>query len=230
MSETQVSKPLGKFLDRAKKIIDKLSAEKMIQESAINPFLAKALGFNDFDSLTQFYVYQRIGRSLVTSFGMILEDVIKAIVNGERGTWWDVVTTGKDKNYFISVKSGPRDMNKDQTVEFSRHAKKVLKENKNALPIIGMAYGKEVWPVITDTLKKEGLDPQKHALAGKKLYQELTGDKNFHKKLLDLVVSMEASKLGGKSVLDLLDMKIKEISSDFKKKYKTVDDLLADTF
>ncbi len=39
----------------------------MIDESAINPILAKALGFKDFDSLARFYVYQRIGRSLVTS-------------------------------------------------------------------------------------------------------------------------------------------------------------------
>jgi len=225
-----VAKPLEKFITNASSIISKLTADRMINESAINPFLAKALGFEDFDSLARFYVYQRIGRSLVTSFGMVLENVIRAIIDGDRGVWWDVVKKSGKKNYFISVKSGPRDMNKDQTMEFSRRAKREMSASSKAYPIIGMAYGKKVWPVITDTLQKQGLDPQKHALVGKDLYKELTGDKDFHKKMLGLVVKIESKEIGGKTILDLLDEKVKEISKDFKKKYKDVDDLLADTF
>lgn len=225
-----ISEPIQKFLNRAVAIIGKLSGEQMVDESAINPFLAKALGFNDFDSLARFYVYQRVGRSLVTSFGMVLEDVVKAIVKGKKGEWWDVVTEKNGVTYFISVKSGPRDMNKDQTIEFSRKAKSVMGKDPKTKPIIGMAYGKRVWPVILDTLRREGLDPNKHALAGKVLYTELTGDKNYHQKLLDLVVEMELESTGGKTILEILDSKVLEIASDFKKKYKTVDDLLADTF
>jgi len=202
----------------------------MIEESAINPFLAKALGFENFDDLTRFYVYQRVGRSIVTSFGMKLEDVVKTIAGGEKGEWWDVVKKGKNKEYYMSVKSGPRDMNKDQTIEFSRRAKLLMEKNPNAYPIIAMAYGKNVWPVILDTLKKQGLDPKKHALAGKKLYEELTGDKLYHKKLLDLIVTVELKKTGGKTILDLLEEKTKEISKDFQRKYKSIDDLLSDTF
>lgn len=227
---TDPSTPIQNFLNRAVKIINELSAESMIAESAINPFLAKALGFNDFDSLARFYVYQRVGRSLVTSFGMKLEDVVKAILEGEKGDWWDVVKKKSGKEYFISVKSGPRDMNKDQTVEFSRRAKQIMEKNSKAKPIIGMAYGKNVWPVIVSTLKKEGLDPNKHALAGKKLYEELTGDKDYYKKLLDLVVKIELKATRGKTILEMLDLKVKEIANDFKKKYKNVDDLLEDTF
>lgn len=228
--QDRIRVPLEKFITRASGIVSKLSAETMINDSAINPFLAKALGFEDFDSLARFYVYQRVGRSLVTSFGMVLEHVVKAIIDGEKGDWWDVVKLSGKRHYYISVKSGPRDMNKDQTMEFSRRAKKEMKSNKKAYPLIGMAYGKKVWPVIVDTLKKQGLDPKKHALAGKDLYQELTGDKNFHKKLLELVVKVESEEIGGKTILDLLDEKVEEISNDFKKKYKNVDELLADTF
>lgn len=224
------SVPLRKFLGRAVAIIERLSAETMIEESAINPFLAKALGFNDFDTLARFYVYQRVGRSLVTSFGMSLEDVVKAIVKGDKGVWWDIVKQTKDKHYYISVKSGPRDMNKDQTMEFSRNAKKIMKENPKAFPIIAMAYGKEVWPVIVDTLRNEKLDPKKHALAGKRLYEELTGDKDYHKKLLDMVTQIELKETGGKTILELLESKVKEIANGFKKKYATVDELLDDTF
>ncbi len=58
--EAQIEELLANFVKNASVIIEKLSAERMIDESAINPILAKALGFKDFDSLARFYVYQRI--------------------------------------------------------------------------------------------------------------------------------------------------------------------------
>jgi len=230
VSKAQVIEPLEKFISRAAEIIDELSAEKMINESAINPILAKALGFTDFSALARFYVYQRISRSLVTSFGTHMENLVKAIVDGEKGDWWDVVKKSSKINYYFSVKSGPRDMNKDQTVEFSRRAKKIMREDPKALPIIAMGYGKKAWPVITDTLKAQGLDPNKHSYVGKSLYALLTGDKNYYKKLLNIVVNVESKVIGKKTILQLMDMKVNEITKKFKNKYKNVDELLSDTF
>ena len=71
--EDEIRKLFEGFITRARELIGGLSAERMIAESAINPILAKSLGFHDFESLARFYVYQRIGRSLVTSFGMRME-------------------------------------------------------------------------------------------------------------------------------------------------------------
>jgi len=93
-----------------------------------------------------------------------------------------------------------------------------------------MGYGKKVWPVITDTLKKQGLDPDRHSYVGKKLYDLLSGEKDYYKKLLDFVVNVESEVIQGKTILELIDDKVKEISIDFKKKYKFVDELLLDTF
>lgn len=228
--EKEIEKLLSDFIANAGKIIEELSAERMIEESAINPILAKALGFEDFESLSRFYVYQRVGRSLVTSFGMKMENLVKLVVDGEKGEWWDVIKKSPKVNYYVSVKSGPRDMNKDQTVEFSRRAKKVMAEDKNAHPLIGMGYGKKVWPVIIDTLKKQGLDPEHHTYVGKKLYELLSGDKNYYLKLLDFVVNVESDVIKGKTILNLIDEKVIEIGNDFKKKYSSVDELLLDTF
>lgn len=230
VKEEEIEKLLADFISNAGEIIGDLSAERMIEESAINPILAKALGFKDFESLSRFYVYQRIGRSLVTSFGMKMENLVKLVVDGEKGEWWDVVKKSDKVNYYVSVKSGPRDMNKDQTVEFSRRAKKVMSEDNKAHPLIGMGYGKKVWPVITDTLKKQGLDPEHHTFVGKRLYELLSGEKNFYLKLLDFVVNVESDMIKGKTILNLIDDKVNEISKEFKKKYKSVDDLLLDTF
>ena len=58
----------------------------------------------------------------------------------------------------------------------------------------------------------------------------LTGDKDFYKKLLDFVVNVESEVIKGKTILQLIDDKVDEISKGFKKKYKTIDDLLLDTF
>jgi len=221
---------LAEFLTRSIEIINELSAERMIKESAINPLLAKALGFHDFESLARFYVYQRVGRSLVTSFGSRMEEFVKIIIGGEKGEWWDVVKKTPTVEYYISVKSGPRDMNKDQVMEFSRNAKAIMKKSPKALPLIAMAYGKEAWPIITDTLRKEGLDPDKHTAVGKNLYGLLTGDQYYYKKLLDLVMKVESRVIGRETVLEVLEKKVKEITKDFKKKYKNVDELLFDTF
>ncbi len=228
--EEEIQRVLEDFITRATEIIDDLSAEKMIEESAINPLLAKALGLKDFDSLSRFYVYQRIGRSLVTSFGMRMEKLVELVIGGGKGEWWDVVKNSTKANYYVSVKSGPRDMNKDQTVEFSRRAKKIMKDDPNAHPFIAMGYGKKAWPVITDTLLKEGLDPEKHSYVGKELYAFLSGEENYYTKLLDFVVNAESEATKGKTILQMIDEKVVEIRNDFSARYKTVDELLLDTF
>ncbi len=152
----------GRFVERAVNSIQELSMEKMVEKSSINPFMAKALGLDDIDSISKYFVVQTLSRSLVTSFGTTLEELIKVIAGGDKGDWWDVVKG----NHHWSVKSGPNDMNKDQTVEFASRAKRLLSLNNKALPKILMGYGKEPHQVITGTLEKEGLDPQKHTVPG----------------------------------------------------------------
>ena len=228
--EEEIKDLFAGFITRAGEIIGELTAERMIAESAINPILAKSLGFRDFESLSKFYVYQRIGRSLVTSFGTRMEKLVKIIVDGDKGEWWDVVKETGRANYYVSVKSGPRDMNKDQTVEFSRKAKQAMEEDGKAHPFIAMGYGKEAWPVITDTLDKEGLDPGRHAYVGRKLYSILSGEEEYYLKLLDLAVSTKSGAAQGKTVVELIEEKVREISVDFSKKYDSVDELLLDTF
>ena len=121
-------------------------------------------------------------------------------------------------------------MNKDQTVEFSRRARDIMKSDKKAFPFIAMGYGKKAWPVITDTLRKEGMAPEKHAIVGKDLYEMLSGEKGYHLKLLRLVVNAGLDAIGGKTIVSLIDEKVNEISNAFSRRYETLDSLLEDTF
>jgi len=230
--ERTIEAEVVKFIKNGLENIKKLTVETLIREAAINPFLVKALGITDFDSLARFYVYQRVGRSLVTSFGMtVMEQFVKALGGGKKGQWWDIkIPAPGGKTYHISVKSGPRDMDKDQVVHFSREAKELVKKDPNAIPLIAMCYGREPLGPIASTLRSEGLDPDKTTLTGKELYQTLTGQPNFHVKLLELTGKVALKTLQDKKFIDIIEDKIKEIAEGFRRKYKTVDDLLLDIF
>src|SRR6185312_10541430 len=75
-SEDQIKKVVGDFALRSFKRIERLNANEILEENGINPLLIWALGINDFRSLAKFVVYQRIGRSLVTSFGQTVVEGI----------------------------------------------------------------------------------------------------------------------------------------------------------
>ena len=105
-----------------------------------------------------------------------------------------------------------------------------MKKDPKAHPFIAMGYGKNAWPVITDTLRRQDLDPEKHTFVGRKLYEQLSGEKDYYLKLLDFVVNVESEIIKGKSIVNLIDDKVEQISKEFKKKYNSVDELLLDTF
>jgi len=121
--EDDIRERMKQFSKRMLENINSLDAEKMIETNAINPILVKALGLG-LEDAARYYVYQRIQRSIVTSFGSDMEFIVKRSIEGERGEWWDVVKKYDDVHYYVSVKSGPSDMDKDQVDHFAERAKK----------------------------------------------------------------------------------------------------------
>lgn len=229
--ERAIEAEVIKFIRNGMRNIRQLTAETLIREASINPFLVKALGITDFDSLARFYVYQRIGRSLLTSFGMtVMEQFVKTLGGGKKGQWWDIEIPSNGKTLYISVKSGPRDMNKDQVVHFSREARTLIKDDPNAVPLIAMCYGREPLGLIAGTLRNEGFDPDKTTLTGKELYETLTGQPDFHVRLLELTGRVALQTLQERKFIDIIESKVKEIAESFKRQYETVDDLVLDIF
>jgi hypothetical protein len=228
--ESEVKEEVEKFVRNGLRNISELSAEEMINDAAINPFLVKALGINDFDSLATFYVYQRVGRSLVTSFGTTIENMVRALSGGNKAVWWDVKMIKAGKPLYMCVKSGPRDMDKDQVKYFAREAKQLVKNEAGAHAVIAMGYGKEPMGVISPTLRSEGLDPNKYTLTGRQLYDTITGETGYHKELLKMTTAAALEAIGGRRIIDIINAKVEEIASDFKRRYSSVDELLLDTF
>ena len=203
----------------------------MIADDAINPFLAKALGLNDFKSLARYYVYSHAITSIRTSFGMKMEKTIKELFAGEKGEWWDVVRKTKERNYYVSVKSGPNDMNYDDGKTFADQAKKIRVNDPNAVTVVCMCYGKVdgMMSTAAKKMKDEGFDPKDYVMVGKKAYQFITGDPDFLDKMMSATAKIKSGKTG-KTILETIDKKVKEITADFKKTYKDTGTLYVKTF
>jgi len=202
----------------------------MIENGNINPFLAKSLGLNDFKSLSRYYVYSHIITSLRTGFGHNMEAMMKAMLEGKRGKWWDVVRKTKKIHYYVSVKSGPNDVNKDMAEHFAERAKKIMEENSRARPFLCIVYGKTISGIPAKAMKDKGIDPEKYVIVGKKAYEIITGDPNFLDKVFKAAMNVKSSAGAEKTILESIDDKVDEIAAEFKKSYKNIDELYYDTF
>ena len=80
------------FVDVVFNRIRNINANELIKENGINPLLIWALGITDFKSLAQYSVHQRLGRSIVTSFGQkVVEEIVRGamgVKKDKKGDWW----------------------------------------------------------------------------------------------------------------------------------------------
>jgi hypothetical protein len=228
--EQRIMNRVARFAKEQVDTVNRFATEDLVEGNSINPLLMWALGINDFEHLARYLVYRTLDRSFATSFGAVIEDIVKTAANGKRGTWWDVVKETSDSKLYLCVKSGPSDMDKDQVEHFAGRAKEIMEAEHNALPMIAMGYGRKVWPVIVSTLKKQGLDPDRHTILGKPLFDKVTGDPNFHVKLSKLVEESAIKALSGTRIIDLIDLKIDDVSKYFSENFKDVNQLLQYVF
>jgi hypothetical protein len=109
-----------RFISRQLLMIENMQLETL----NVNPILSGALNLNNEEDLIRYYTYQAISRSIVTSAGFLVEDLLlyasDSIVGGkhdEHGeeTKWDLVVErlGEVKAY-LEIKSGPNDLDKAQ--------------------------------------------------------------------------------------------------------------------
>lgn len=110
-----------------------------------NIFLAGALGITDPKEFIGFYVRQHVERSIVTSFGFLIEKVASIIgdnVKLIRRTGKDLEITRNGQTYYIEVKSGPISCNKDMIENISKKQLEI-KQEENVIVCLGLLYGKK---------------------------------------------------------------------------------------
>jgi len=234
-SETEALDRVRKFVSKAKSLIEDISVEHLIEEGGVNPYLAKSLGMRTIDEVVDFFVTRRVERSLGTSFGNVLDDVIRILLGAVKGNklfktygswikWWDAVLL--DRKVVMSIKSGPADMDKDQVELFVQRAREA--EGKGFRPFLVFAYGKHAFPVIEGYLNKWGFGPDKYLRIGKAVFEEFGEGTDYYREVLKV---FDIAGKGAGDIFAMTEEKMKALTEEARRRYKgDVDKMLDDMF
>lgn len=197
-----------------------------------NPLLCKALKLNTPEEFVKFYTYSAISRSIVTSMGFLVQDLMlysnTNVFDGKNypatyGTKWDVVIEKLNgtKSY-IEVKSGPNDLDKTQILAYDKAINLVLQHGEEAY--LGISYGKkEGQYVSTSILETYMADWREKTLIGAELWDYISDNPEYHNVLMNTIHETAESYLGDISLVQCIDNKISSLVDDFNRLYNSMD-------
>ncbi|MBZ0198599.1 MAG: TdeIII family type II restriction endonuclease, partial [Ignavibacteriaceae bacterium] len=157
----------------------------LLENLLINPFLVKAFGFDDHKEVVTFYFYQKITRSIVTSWGFTVEGLL--LCSGAEHSdieGFDMKVKRNGKNYQLQIKSSPNTMSIEQVRQLNTHIKNIKNKLTN-IPILGMTYGTE--EQINSQIQSTLIDYPKSTMIGKELWDFIAGEIGYCDKLLNLI-------------------------------------------
>lgn len=199
----------------------------------INPLLAKALNFDTPRKVIAFNVYQTVTRSVVTSWGDVVEEIAKfsgcrdndEVIEGKTGTNFDLVKELDGIDYYIQVKSGPNTMNVGMVTSLNEAIKHIESKKENARGILGMTYGTRAR--ISAQILGNLNGAETRMKVGREFWDFISEKKDFHKDLFRLLEASSANVLKD-SFIELIESKITELETSWKTKYPkaTLNDLL----
>lgn len=215
-----------KFLNKQTKMINGLGLENL----NANPILISSLKLNTPESIVKFYVYQAVSRSIVTSMGYLVQDLIlhsgpdifDAKTYESTGTKWDfvkIVKKGlKESMSWVEVKSGPNDLDKAQILHYKKMIEGV--ERKKQRGFIGETYGKRTTNTVTHGLYETYLDDwDRRTLIGRELWTFVSDDKDYPEKLVVLLKDAADKVLMSKTIIEEMDQCVIRVQREFYKKY-----------
>ncbi len=222
---------ITEFVNRQLQMIESLELETL----NINPILAGALNLDNEKDLIRYYVYQAISRSVVTSVGFLVQNLIlyaseyvhegKDDELGEHTKWDIVVDKINEVKAYLEIKSGTNDVNKAQMHHYKHEIE--LIENQGFKAFIGETYGKRDDKTVTHGLMKQYLpDWEKRTLIGKELWIFITNDENYHQKLVEMLLSTSKQILANQTIIDKIENRISPILAKFRSKYKSYNEFL----
>lgn len=205
--------------------------ELRLEDLEPNIFLAGAIGIDKARDFIAFYVMQHVERSIVTSFGYLIEKVAKIIgpyvelckktdrPKNEPDKGWNLKVVKNGKEYYFEVKSGPHSCNRNMLTSINEEQENIKQEKPKAIVGLGIFYGKEeeVFSTIKQYYKGE------ITLVGKKFWEFISDDPDAYKKVLKLMIEAHnevlQESLDKKTLLELMEEKINELTKEWCKKY-----------
>lgn len=219
------------FIKRQVKMIDRFNIETL----NVNPILASALNLDNEVDLIRYYAYQAISRSIVTSVGFLVQDLLlyasdfvfegKEDEQGEEIKWDLVVKRLGETDTYLEIKSGPNDLNKTQILSYKKHIETIEKQGLKAF--VGETYGRRADKTITHELYKNYLPEwEDRTLIGKELWEYVSGTKNYHTKLVKLLYATSKAALRNETFIQRIESRIEPLTADFKERYRSYNNFL----
>lgn len=188
-----------------------------------NPFLISSLGLRTPEEVMRVNVYWRAGRSVVTSMGSFVEDLLLAssATVHDVPTGWDirkVDQTGQE--HLIQVKSGPNDMDADQIRYWAGKIADLERKAESKRGYIGITYGTRDLDTVTLGLLERYLpDSKMKTLIGAELWDFVGDDPHFHQQLCDILRQAAYHVLQKASFADEIEIRVQAIVDEFIDNY-----------
>jgi hypothetical protein len=187
-----------------------------LESLSINPFLIKAFGFTDHKEVVTFYFYQKITRSIVTSWGFTIENLLRCSGAENSGLGgFDMKVYRNNLNYHFQVKSSPV-MSVEQVRALNTHFKNV-DDKVNNLLFLGISYGNK--SKINEQIKTNLIDYPNSVMIGKELWDFIAEETGYYEKILgwiDEIANFEPIKFSNE-----IDKKRNLLIIDWEKQYST---------
>lgn len=225
IKDLYVERVIDEFLEKQYENVRKLDLDHL----DINVLLIKALGFSDAEEAIEFYLYQRVTRSVVTSWGTgALEKICKIAGSQDvpqkenvsvSGKAFDVKKETEDETYYIQIKSGPNTMNVGMVESLNDMITRIEQKHEDATGMLGMTYGKS--SQVSNQIKGNLNNFEEKAMSGKEFWSFLSGEESYYMDLIGQIdqISAEFEEEFNKTFLELVNQKEEELKDEWEKKY-----------
>lgn len=188
-----------------------------------NPFLISSLGLKTPGEVVRVNVYWRAGRSVVTSMGNFVEDLLVASspTVHEVSKGWDILKIDEeDDEHYIQVKSGPNDMDADQIRYWAREIAGLEEEGKGKRGYIGITYGtRDLQTVTLGLLERYLPDWEMKTLIGRELWDFVGDDPQYHEELCHVLREAAYQVLQKHSFADEIEVRTEALIEEFVADY-----------
>lgn len=213
INELWISTLIRDFVKNSIKELQNTTLENLL----INPFLVKAFGFDDHKEVVTFYFYQKITRSIVTSWGFAVEGLLlcSGAVKSEI-TGFDMKVPRDKKAYHFQIKSSPNTMSIEQVRQLNTHIQNI-KNKLNNIPMLGMTYGtrRQINSQIQSTL----IGYPQTTMVGRELWDFIASEDGYCQKMLnwiDEIMNLEPTRFS-----EELEKKKRLLINDWEDKFGT---------
>lgn len=217
-----------RFINKQLEMLSTISLESF----NTNPILCAALNLKTPEEFIKYNAYQFIGRSIVTSMGYLVQDLLlyssdsvyegKNYDEGDKTKWDLVIDRLGEVRSYLEIKSGFNDMDAGQVKHYADEIK--LVEEKGYKGFIGITYGKKNSRTVTSGLLETYVkDWEKKTLVGRELWDYVSNNESFHITLIETIDSVANTILQNVSIVRKIEDKIAELETEFHCKYETLD-------